>query len=199
MKKLLIVIPILLLVFAGCEILGPTVADHAADVAGPFTASIYDRDVTQEDLGSGFIFYDDGGVDTTMNGTGDIIDMYYDNSGGSYVLSFVAPDDDGYVITDTTKIAKETKFAEAAEAFDAADIGDAGMVITAPSMTAGKISVEEDGWYFIKLDNSTNMPTDRETEYVLLHVITISADENEVDFEFWCQTDGTKYFGEEQD
>lgn len=198
MKKLLIAIPVLLLIFAGCEILGPTVVDHAADVAGPFDGSIYDRDVTQADLGSGYIFYDDGGVDTTMNGTGDVIDMYYDNTGGDYVLSFVAPDDDGYTV-DSTKTPKETRFAEATEALDAAEIGDAGMVITAPTMTAGKITVEEDGWYFIQLDNSTDLPADRETEYVLLHVTTISADENEIDFEFWCQTDGTEYFGEEQD
>ncbi|MDY6787264.1 MAG: hypothetical protein SVK54_03990 [candidate division WOR-3 bacterium] len=197
MKKLLILVPVLLLVFAGCDILNPAIVDHYDTVVGPMTGSIYDRDVTQADLGSGFIFYDDGGVDTTMDGTGEVLDMYYDNSGGDYVLTLVSPDDEGYTVP-ADKTPKETKFAAASDIVEA-DIGSAGTVITAPSMTAGKIAVEEDGWYWIKLDNSTDVPSDRDTEYVLLHVLSISADENQIDFEFWNQTDGTAYFGEEQE
>ena len=195
MKKLLIILPILIIAFAGCEILGPDVNDHSDDVAGPYDGSIYDRDVLTADAGSGFVFYDDGGTDTTMNGTADVIDMYYDNV--NLTLSFVGPEGDpsNYVVTDTTKILKQTKFAAVSETIT--DIDDDLIDLAAPAtMTLEKITIEDDGWYWIKLDNTNET---RETEYVLLHITAIGAAEDQVDFEFWCQNDGTRFFGEEQD
>ncbi|MFO8061499.1 MAG: hypothetical protein R6U31_01070 [bacterium] len=198
MKKLLILIPVILIAFAGCTMLNPAIVDHYDTVVGPFEGAIYERGVTEGDLGSGFVFYDTGGDDTTMSGTGEILDMYFDDTTVGYTLSLVSPDDDNYTIVDPDKTPKETRFAAAGDILKD-DVGTAGTVITAPSMTAGKVTVEADGWYWINLDNSTDVPSNRDTEYVLLHVISISDNDSRLDFEFWCQTDGTEYFGEEQE
>ncbi len=194
MKKILFFVAILSLILASCEF-GSTVTDHSGTVEGPFTGTVYDRDYTGG--GSGFVFFDDGGTDTTMNGTADVIDFYYDDVNLS--LNIVSPDGDtiNYPLGTSTE-RKETRFAEVTLT-EESDI----LYSEAPSiMSDAKITIEEDGWYYIKLDNDNGQDVERTTEYVLMHVIKINDPDTDgtgsVEFEFYCQTDGTRYFGNEE-
>ncbi len=190
MKKLLILVPIILLIFAGCDILGLAVNDHSDTVDHYTNGEMYDFDQTG---GSGWEFSDNGGDNISVTDNAEFIDFFYNDNNYDSPF-FVAPDGDEDVYAyPADKVVKQTRFIKISIAADY-DIDD---LITETAPTTGystPAAVEDDAWYWVKLDND-----DIETIYVLMHVTNLTTDFDEVEFEYWLQTDGTEYFGEEQD
>ena len=190
MKKLLILVPIILLIFAGCDILGPVVNDHSDTVDHYTDGEVYDFDQTS---GSGWEFSDVGGENISVTDNAEFIDFFYNDANYTSGAFFVAPDGDEDVYTyPADKTVKQTRFIKISIAADD-DVDD---LVTDTAPTSGyssSVEAEDDNWYWIKLDND-----DIETVYVLMHVTNLTTDFDEVEFEYWLQTDGTEYFGEEE-
>ncbi|MCK4523485.1 hypothetical protein KAU15_01035, partial [candidate division WOR-3 bacterium] len=175
MKKLLILVPIILLIFAGCDILGPVVIDHSDTVEHYTNGEVYDFDQAG---GSGWAFSDNGGENLSVTGNAELIDFFY-NERDYTEATFMSPDGDDVVYPIGDKTVNETRFIKISIAAD----DDAEDLITDTAPSAGytsSVKAEDDNWYWIQLDNA-----DIETVYVLMHVTNLTTDFDEVEFEYW--------------
>ncbi|MEO0288423.1 MAG: hypothetical protein ABIN00_02150 [candidate division WOR-3 bacterium] len=184
MKKLLTVLFVLALVFAGCSIIQPPVVDHSDTVeyyAASTTTTMYDFDQAGP---SGFWISNaetGQGEAISVTGNGGVIDFYYndrDYSAGAYFVS--ADGDSAVYYWGSTNDPKTTYFEV---------ITDTSVTTAPATMTGISVVVNADAWYWVKFENG---------HYAKLHITEYASPYDYVKFEYWYQTDGTRYFGVEE-
>lgn len=181
MKKLLVVFFTVALIFAGCSIIQPPVVDHSDTVEYYSNITVYDFDQTGP---SGFWISDSvtgQGEAISVTGNGGVIDFYYndrDYSSGAY---FVSADGDSQVYYWGSENDPKTTYFEV--------ISDTSITTAPATMTGISVVVNADSWYWVKFENG---------DYAKLHITEYTSPYDFVKFEYWYQTDGTRYFGVEE-